>query len=62
MSRECTACARFVLRPFEPKEGETYKPQDKNSLNSVASGSGDGIIKVWDLTARDDETWRTAAQ
>lgn len=36
--------------------------QDKHSLNSVASGSGDGVIKVWDLTSRDDEVWRTAAQ
>ena len=62
MSRACIACARFVLGPFEPNESETYTPQDKNSLNSVASGSGDGIIKVWDLTARDDEAWRTAAQ
>jgi len=34
--------------------------QDPSSLSVVASGSGDGIVKVWDLTSR-EESWRTAA-
>jgi WD repeat and SOF domain-containing protein 1 len=34
--------------------------KDKNSLSTIASGSGDGVIKVWDLTSR-EESWRTAA-
>jgi len=34
--------------------------KDKNSLSSVASGSGDGVVKVWSLTSR-EEVWRTAA-
>jgi len=33
--------------------------KNKSTISSVASGSGDGVIKVWDLTAR-DEAWRTA--
>lgn len=32
--------------------------KDPNSLERFASGSGDGVIKVWDLTSR-DEIWHT---
>lgn len=56
----CKVCSREVSGEYSCGGADT--PQDKNSLNSVASGSGDGVIKVWDLTTRDDETWRTAAQ
>lgn len=62
MFRACTACARFVLGPLGAYEFDPDNPQDKHSLNSVATGSGDGVVKVWDLTARDDQKWRTAAQ
>jgi len=34
--------------------------KDPNSLERFASGSGDGIVKVWDLTSR-DEIWHTSA-
>lgn len=34
--------------------------KDPNSLQRFASGSGDGIVKVWDLTNR-DEIWNTNA-
>lgn len=44
-----------------PLYGDTDSLQDKHSLTSVASGSGDGVVKVWDLPTR-DEAWRTAAQ
>jgi WD repeat and SOF domain-containing protein 1 len=56
----CKVCSRKLPKVYNWCEADNS--QDKNSLNSVASGSGDGVIKVWDLTTRDDETWRTAAQ
>lgn len=34
--------------------------KDPNSLERFASGSGDGIVKVWDLTSR-EEIWNTNA-
>ncbi|KEY70699.1 hypothetical protein S7711_07325 [Stachybotrys chartarum IBT 7711] len=34
--------------------------KDPNSLEHIASGSGDGIVKCWDLTDR-DEMWHTTA-
>jgi WD repeat and SOF domain-containing protein 1 len=34
--------------------------KDPNSLQRFASGSGDGIVKVWDLTTR-EEIWNTSA-
>ena len=34
--------------------------KDPNSLKHIASGSGDGIIKVWDLTTRDEIFTTTA--
>ncbi|KAK5997875.1 Protein sof1 [Cladobotryum mycophilum] len=34
--------------------------KDPNSLERFASGSGDGVVKVWDLTTR-DEAWHTTA-
>ncbi|KID77669.1 Protein sof1 [Metarhizium brunneum] len=35
--------------------------KDPNSLQRFASGSGDGVVKVWDLTDRDNSIWRTTA-
>lgn len=58
----------MFAKPFLGQLGEGHVQgvysmcKDKHSLNNVASGSGDGIIKVWDLTNRDGESWRTAAQ
>ena len=34
--------------------------KDPNSLQRLASGSGDGVVKCWDLTDR-DEVWHTTA-
>ena len=34
--------------------------KDPNSLQRFASGSGDGIVKIWDLTSR-DEIWNVSA-
>ncbi|KAK8150394.1 rRNA-processing protein sof1 [Beauveria asiatica] len=34
--------------------------KDPNSLERFASGSGDGVVKVWDLPGR-EETWHTTA-
>ena len=34
--------------------------KDPRSLDHLASGSGDGVVKVWNLTSR-DETWNTKA-
>ncbi|KAL6855328.1 Protein sof1 [Amphichorda felina] len=34
--------------------------KDPNSLERVASGSGDGVVKVWDV-AQKDEIWHTTA-
>ena len=34
--------------------------KDPNSLQRFASGSGDGVVKVWDLTSR-EETWHSQA-
>lgn len=33
--------------------------KDPNSLQRFASGSGDGVVKVWDLTDRDNSIWHT---
>ena len=34
--------------------------KDPGSLQRFASGSGDGVVKIWDLTCR-DEVWQTRA-
>lgn len=57
---------RMFAKPFLGQLGNGHVQgiysmcKDKNSLSSVASGSGDGIVKVWDLTTR-EEAWRAAA-
>ena len=35
--------------------------KDPSSLERFASGSGDGVVKVWDLGDRDEELWHTTA-
>ncbi|KAG5935500.1 hypothetical protein E4U59_005554 [Claviceps monticola] len=42
-------------------EGVYSIAKDPNSLERFASGSGDGVVKVWDLTNRDDSLWHTTA-
>jgi WD repeat and SOF domain-containing protein 1 len=34
--------------------------KDPSSLQRFASGSGDGVVKIWDLTSR-EEIWNTGA-
>lgn len=41
-------------------DGVYTMAKDPNSLNRFASGSGDGIVKVWDLTSR-EEIWNVGA-
>lgn len=35
--------------------------KDPNSLERLASGSGDGVVKVWDMADRTGEIWHTTA-
>ncbi|BDD60692.1 hypothetical protein MAP00_005791 [Monascus purpureus] len=41
-------------------DGVYSMAKDPNSLEHFASGSGDGVVKVWDLTSR-HEVWNTQA-
>jgi WD repeat and SOF domain-containing protein 1 len=41
-------------------DGVYTMAKDPNSLQRFASGSGDGVVKVWDLTSR-DEIWHATA-
>ncbi|EQK97440.1 hypothetical protein G6O67_000196 [Ophiocordyceps sinensis] len=41
-------------------DGVYSMAKDPNSLQRLASGGGDGVVKVWDLTGR-DEVWHTTA-
>lgn len=41
-------------------DGVYSMAKDPGSLQRFASGSGDGVIKVWDLTSR-EEVWQTRA-
>nr|KAK0747617.1 WD40-repeat-containing domain protein [Apiosordaria backusii] len=57
---------RMFAKPFLGQLGSGHVQgiysmcKDKNSLSNVASGSGDGIVKVWDLTSR-EEVWKAQA-
>lgn len=42
-------------------DGVYSMAKDPNSLERLASGSGDGVVKVWDMTDRDGEIWHTTA-
>lgn len=54
---------RMFAQPFVGQLGKGHvdgvytMAKDPNSLERFASGSGDGIVKVWDLTTR-DEIWQ----
>ena len=57
---------RMFAAPFVGQMGKGHVDgvysisKDPNSLQRFASGSGDGIVKVWDLTSR-EEIWTTSA-
>lgn len=58
-----TKMERMFASPFVAQlgkghvEGVTIMAKDPNSLERFASGSGDGVIKVWDLPTR-EEIWK----
>jgi hypothetical protein len=54
--------AQPFLGDFEPGhvDGVYSFAKDPNSLEHFASGSGDGVVKVWDLTSR-EEKWQAQA-
>jgi WD repeat and SOF domain-containing protein 1 len=57
---------RMFAAPFIAQLGKGHvdgvysMAKDPNSLQRFASGSGDGVVKVWDLTSR-EEIWNTDA-
>ena len=61
-----TKLERMFAAPFVAQLGKGHvdgvytMAKDPESLQRFASGSGDGIVKVWDLTSR-DETWNVQA-
>ncbi|KAF2835709.1 WD40 repeat-like protein [Patellaria atrata CBS 101060] len=61
-----TKIERMFAAPFLAQLGKGHVDgvytlaKDPNSLERFASGSGDGVIKVWDLTSR-DEVWQAQA-
>ncbi|TGO49628.1 hypothetical protein BCON_0205g00030 [Botryotinia convoluta] len=61
-----TKMERMFAAPFIAQLGKGHvdgvytMAKDPNALERFASGSGDGVVKVWDLTSR-DEIWQTSA-
>ncbi|KAM7183757.1 WD40-repeat-containing domain protein [Rhypophila sp. PSN 637] len=61
-----TKLERLFAKPFLAQLGTGHVQgvysmcKNSSSISTVASGSGDGVIKVWDLTSR-EESWHTAA-
>ncbi|KAF4548946.1 Sof1-like domain-containing protein [Elsinoe fawcettii] len=61
-----TKLERMFAAPFLAQLGRGHVDgvytiaKDPKSLERFASGSGDGVIKVWDLPSR-DEVWQTSA-
>ena len=61
-----TKLERMFAAPFLAQLGKGHvdgvyaMAKDPESLDRFASGSGDGVIKVWDLTSR-EETWQARA-
>ena len=61
-----TKLERMFAAPFIAQLGKGHvdgvytMAKDPNSLQRFASGSGDGVVKVWDLTSR-EEIWNANA-
>ncbi|GAB7351589.1 hypothetical protein MBLNU459_g2211t1 [Dothideomycetes sp. NU459] len=61
-----TKMERMFAAPFVAQLGRGHvdgvytMAKDPTSLERFASGSGDGVVKVWDLTSR-DEVWQAQA-
>ncbi|KAI6244502.1 hypothetical protein HI914_07376 [Erysiphe necator] len=61
-----TKLERMFAAPFITQLGKGHvdgvytMAKDPQSLQRFASGSGDGVVKVWDLISR-EETWNTTA-
>ena len=61
-----TKLERMFAAPFLGQMGDGHVDgvyslaKDPNSLEHFASGSGDGVVKVWDLTSQ-NEVWNTQA-
>ncbi|KAL8654647.1 MAG: hypothetical protein Q9210_001369 [Variospora velana] len=61
-----TKLERMFAAPFVAQLGKGHvdgvytMAKDPDSLERFASGSGDGVVKVWDLTSR-EEMWNTSA-
>lgn len=61
-----TKLERMFAAPFVAQLGRGHVDgvyslaKDPNSLQHFASGSGDGVVKTWDLTSK-EETWQTSA-
>lgn len=61
-----TKMERMFAAPFVAQLGRGHVDgvyvlgKDPGSLDRFASGSGDGVVKVWDLPSR-DEVWQTQA-
>ncbi|KAL8951553.1 MAG: hypothetical protein Q9222_002491 [Ikaeria aurantiellina] len=61
-----TKLERMFAAPFVAQLGKGHvdgvytMARDPESLERFASGSGDGVVKVWDLTSR-EEVWNTQA-
>ncbi|KAG2164194.1 hypothetical protein JADG_003933 [Aureobasidium aubasidani] len=61
-----TKMDRMFAQPFLAQLGRGHvdgvytMAKDPNSLERFASGSGDGVVKVWDLTTR-EEIWQAQA-
>lgn len=61
-----TKMERMFAAPFVAQLGKGHvdgvytMAKDPGSLERFASGSGDGVVKIWDLTSR-DETWSVQA-
>lgn len=61
-----TKLERVFAAPFLGQLGDGHVDgvytlaKDPRSLERIASGSGDGVVKVWDLVSK-DEVWQTRA-
>ncbi|KAF2091282.1 protein SOF1 [Saccharata proteae CBS 121410] len=63
---QATKLERMFAQPFVAQLGRGHVDgvysiaKDPNRLDNFASGSGDGVVKVWDLTSQ-EEVWQAQA-